>query len=65
MNGYVDGESLCNRAILEDQLSLSGPGFYDEAVIDLCLGSPSWQIVAKKHGDHLMEPDMRVLFPLA
>lgn len=63
MNGYVDGESLCNRAILEDHFSLSGPGFYDEAVIDLCLGSPSWRIVAKKHGDHLMEPDNRVLFP--
>ncbi len=65
MNDYVDGESLCNRVILEDHFSLSWPGFYDEAVIDQCLGSPSWQIVAKKHGDHLMDPGSRVIFPFA
>lgn len=60
---YVDGESLCTRSILEDHFSLSGHGFYDEAVIDLSPQSPSWQVVAKKHGGDLLDPDYRVGFP--
>ena len=60
---YVDGDSLCNRTILEDQFSVAGPGYYDEAVIDVGLGSPQWQIVAKKYGNHLLDPDHRVGFP--
>jgi hypothetical protein len=62
---YVDGDSLCNRTILEDKFSLGDPGYYDEAVIDISLGSPTWQIVAKKYGNHLSDPDHRVGFPFA
>jgi len=62
---YVDGDSLCTRAILEDDFSLAGPGYYDEAVIDVGLGSPAWQIVAKKYGNHLLDPDQRVGFPFS
>ncbi len=62
---YVDGESLCNKSFLEDRFSLEGPGYYDEAAINIGLGSPMWQIVAKKHGKHLWDPDHRVGFPFA
>jgi hypothetical protein len=62
---YVDGESLCTRSILEDHYTLSGHGFYDEAVIDLSPGNPSWQIAAKKHGDQLLDPDSLVGFPFS
>mmetsp|Transcript_51597 Transcript_51597/g.148832 ORF Transcript_51597/g.148832 Transcript_51597/m.148832 type:complete len:431 (-) Transcript_51597:112-1404(-) len=58
---YVDAESLCDQMILEDQFM--DHGFYDEAVIDLSLGTSSWQVVAKKHGDHLLDPDERFGFP--
>lgn len=64
-NDYADGESLCSKSILEDQYSMSGNGYYDEAVIDLGLGGPNWQIVAKKHGNKLLDPDPRVGFPFA
>lgn len=60
---YVDSECLCSKSILEDQYSLAGKGFYDEAVIDLGIGNPSWQIVAKKHGNKFLDPDHRVGFP--
>ena len=59
----VDGNGLCSKSILEDRFSRSGPGYYDEAVIDAGLGSPAWQIVAKKHGSQLVDPDHRVGFP--
>eukprot|EP00934_Nitzschia_sp_Nitz4_P004459 Nitzschia sp. Nitz4//scaffold283_size24287//9629//9892//NITZ4_008402-RA/size24287-processed-gene-0.3-mRNA-1//1//CDS//3329545645//4449//frame0 len=62
---YMDSESLCSRTALEDQYSSVGPGFYDDAVIHLGLDSPSWQIVAKKHGSHLKDPDFRVGMPFA
>lgn len=62
---YYDSESLCSRTVLEDQFSLAGPGFYDDAVIDIGLGSPTWQIVAKKHGHHLRDPDHRVGMPFS
>jgi hypothetical protein len=62
---YVDADGLCNKKALEDQYSLSGPGFYDEAVIDIHPGSPLWQIVAKKskRRNKLLDPDERVGFP--
>jgi hypothetical protein len=64
MQDYVDGDSLCNRAILEDQFSLAGPGYYDEAVIGVGLSNPTWQVVAKKYGNQrLLDPDHRVGFP--
>mmetsp|Transcript_45518 Transcript_45518/g.110751 ORF Transcript_45518/g.110751 Transcript_45518/m.110751 type:complete len:624 (-) Transcript_45518:614-2485(-) len=56
------GEELCHPRLLEDHFSLSGPGYYDEAVIDVGQ-SRSLQIVAKKRGDRLLEPDERVGFP--
>ena len=56
------GEELCHPRLLEDHFSLSGPGYYDEAVIDVGQ-SRSLQIVAKKRGDNLLEPDERVGFP--
>ena len=65
----MDAEGLCTRMALEDQYTMSGPGFYDEAVIDLRLGSsPLWQMVAKKHRfidrqHKLLDPDARVGFP--
>jgi hypothetical protein len=62
---YVDGDGLCNMTTLEDRYSLMGPGYYDEASIDVGLGGPSWQIVAKKYGNHLLEPDARVGFPFS
>lgn len=69
---YLDGDSLCSRRALEDQFSLAGPGFYDEAVIDVRMGSPLWQVVAKKRcdgrsSDHprLLDPDERVGFPFS
>ena len=61
----VDGNGLCSKELLEDSFSQSAPGFYDEAVIDARLGSPTWQLVAKKHGDHLLDPDYRVGFPFS
>ena len=62
-NEHVDGSGLCTREILEDSFSRAGPGYYDEAAIDVGVGSPSWQIVAKKHGNQLLDPDYRVGFP--
>jgi hypothetical protein len=66
---HVDGNGLCNKEILQDGFSRSGPGFYDEAFIDVGLGSPAWQIVAKKDGNQqipvLLEPDHRVGFPFS
>jgi len=61
----VDADGLCNRKALEDQYSVGGPGFYDEAVIDIHPGSPLWQVVAKKHGrtNKLLDPDLSSGFP--
>jgi hypothetical protein len=61
----VDGDGLCSKELLEDSFSQGAPGFYDEAVIDTRLGSPTWQIVAKKYGNHLLDPDYRVGFPFS
>jgi hypothetical protein len=64
---FVDADGLCNQKALEDQYSMSGPGFYDEAVIDIHPGSPLWQIVAKKSNrkNKLLDPDERVGYPFA
>jgi hypothetical protein len=59
----ASGDELCHRRLLEDHYSLAGPGFYDEAVIDVGLNGKSWQIVAKKRGGRLLDPDERVGFP--
>jgi hypothetical protein len=65
----IDPDGLCNRIALEDQYSLFGPGYYDEALIDIRPGSPLWQYVAKKQGDRtnkkLLDPDVRNGFPFA
>jgi hypothetical protein len=63
----VDPHGLCNHVALEDAFSLSGPGFYEEAVIDIRPGSPLWQVVAKKRdGKHkLLDPDARNGFPFS
>ena len=62
---HVDGCGLCTKDILDDSFSRAGPGYYDEAAIDVGVGSPAWQIVAKKHGNQLLDPDYRVGFPFA
>jgi hypothetical protein len=61
----VDGDGLCSKELLEDSFSQTAPGFYDEAVIDDRLGNPTWQIVNKKYGNNLLDPDYRVGFPFA
>jgi hypothetical protein len=65
----VDPDGLCNRSALEDLYSLSGPGYYDEALIDIRPDSPFWQCVAKKPFDRkykkLLDPDARNGFPFA
>lgn len=64
----VDPHGLCNQIALEDPFSLSGPGFYDEAVIDIRPGSRMWQCVAKKKRDRkhkLLDPGVRNGFPFA
>jgi hypothetical protein len=65
----VDPDGLCNQTALEDPYSLAGPGYYDEALIDIRPGSPLWQCVAKKKGDRkynkLLDPDVRNGFPFA
>lgn len=63
----VDPDGLCNEAALEDAFSLAGPGYYEEAVIDIRLGSPLWQCVAnKRDGKHkLLDPDSRNGYPFA
>lgn len=67
---YVDGEGPCTQRTLEDCFSDAGPGFYDDAVIDVGIGSRLWQVVAKKCDDgrnrnhlRLLDPDERVGFP--
>lgn len=60
---YVDGEALCSPTFLEDKFSNGDAGFYDEAIIDMSGGCPSWQIVAKKNGSQLWDPDCRLGFP--
>jgi hypothetical protein len=59
IDDHVDGETLCNGFILEDQFSEQG--FYDEAMIDL--KSLQRQLVAKKRGDRLLDPSEFVGFP--
>jgi hypothetical protein len=57
---------LCTRAMLEDRFSRAGPGYYDEACIDIDAlhGSFGGGAVAKKDfPDDLYEPDYRVGFP--
>lgn len=61
----VNGNGLCSKSLLEDALIQDGPGFYDEAVIDTSLGRRSYQLVAKKYGNHLLDPDYRVGFPFS
>mmetsp|Transcript_7447 Transcript_7447/g.10572 ORF Transcript_7447/g.10572 Transcript_7447/m.10572 type:complete len:728 (-) Transcript_7447:1163-3346(-) len=56
---------LCSKHILEDDFSKAGPGYYEEAVIDIGAGpfSIPGSNVAKKHGYRLLNPDERVGFP--
>jgi len=65
--GDVNG-GLCCRDMVEDQYSRAGPGYYDEALIDI--GEGPYAIpgsnVARKGGrgaDRLFDPDERVGFP--
>jgi hypothetical protein len=57
--------ALCPSALLDDDFSRAGPGYYEEAVIDqraVSTGAGS-QAVIKKNGTHLLEPDHRVGYP--
>ena len=60
-------DALCSRSILEDRFSFAGPGYYEEAHINL--GRRPGPVVVKKNsmtygGDTLADPDRRVGFPL-
>jgi len=59
IDDHVDGETLCNKFILQDQFS--NIGFYDEVIIE----SPSFRLVAKKRGNGLLDPVASVSFPCA
>ena len=69
-NGVSIGEihiddTLCSAKILEDRFSLEGPGYYEEATINMTAGGP---VVVKmnsllKGQDSLTPPDRRVGFP--
>ena len=56
---------LCNRPILEDRFWKEGSGYYDEALIDLGVGSLPFPggTVAKKTNSRLLDPDRRAGFP--
>jgi hypothetical protein len=67
-----DGSGLCTRDILDDVVSRSGPGYYDEAMIDLATtSSPGFAISAvatKRRGAAergLLDPDERVGVPFS
>ena len=57
-----DWTGLCSPNLREDRYSKAGPGYYDEAVIDL--RNPN-NAVVKKHGRRLLllDPDHRVGYP--
>ena len=69
-NGVAIGENhiddtLCSAKILEDRFSSEGPGYYEEATINMAAGGP---VVVKmnslfKGQDSLTPPDRRVGFP--
>ena len=57
---------LCTKLILEDRFWREGSGYYDEAIIDLGVGSNNFAAatnVAKKVGNKLYDPDARNGFP--
>lgn len=60
----VDG-GLCGKSMLEDRFSMAGPGYYDEASIDIGVSSSffSGSMVAQKYSRHLFDPDCRVGIP--
>jgi hypothetical protein len=58
----LDSGELCSKEILADRLSNAGPGFYDEATVDLGVGGTT-ALVVKKDRTHLLDPDERVGFP--
>ena len=62
--GHID-KVFCSKNSLEDAFSLAGPGYYDEASIDVSVGSSSFpgSMVAQKYSRHLLDPDSRVGLP--
>jgi hypothetical protein len=57
---------LCPPELVEDGLSRAGPGYYDEALIDLNRSAiPGLQMITKKNGNRLLDPDHRVGPPFA
>jgi hypothetical protein len=60
----VDG-GLCGKIMLEDRFSTTGPGYYDEASIDIGVTNSffSGSMVAQKYSHHLFDPDCRVGIP--
>jgi hypothetical protein len=67
---YRDGKfmgdcaGLCPAELVEDRLSAEGAGYYDEVVIDLSRAVlPGAQMVVKRHGNRLLDPDHRVGAP--
>jgi len=63
-NSRVDG-GLCSKSMLEDRFSLAGPGYYDEASVNIGFGGPFFpgSMVAQKNNRYLCDPDIRVGFP--
>jgi hypothetical protein len=60
----VDAGGLCPAELVEDRFSQSGPGYYDEALIDLNRSALSGsQMITKKYGNRLLDPDYRVGAP--
>ena len=59
-------DNLCSKSILDDRFSAAGPGYYEEAYINI--GHRPVPVVAKKSlktsgGGTLADPDKRVGFP--
>ena len=54
---------LCCETILHDRMASAGPGFYEEAVVDLGEDADAPVVVKKRSNSHFVEPDYRVGFP--
>ena len=69
--GHAEGEEsildqLCTPEMLEDQYSASGPGYYEEATVELGTNLSPFlpgPVVRRKGGFRLWAPDARVGFP--
>jgi len=58
---YSDDDALGSKHLLDDKMTQAGPGYYDEAAIDLKRASiiPGMDIVLKRNSKSLLDPDFR------